>query len=452
MDDRDFDNIIKGKLEHLEGEPYDPTALSDLHYRLAASAVTPWYANYRTELLVVSSIIIVTLLSSLYFRTFNDQKFKDLHDQIEVLRNDNQITEGLQKQILPLTSIAPDTVFIEVQNTRYLYQIEELNKKLSDFVLRYEQEVDQPPADYDNIAFLGSEKDIPEELLYLLDKYGLTRKEDGEVYLVSNSGVEQILPLVPESNLDYANRIRFDIARISRKEGLDVGSEKDDNYLPLKKVRELERHYMRGIGLNLGPWVGASKAFYDGGTGVMKPDVGIHADILLSPSLSIETGIKYNIWNYEIDDDKNLSSLNFPDIDPNLGELQSVELESYVLEIPVNLKYKHPYNAKTAFTTSLGYSPVLYMAQDFEYDYLLTLNAGDPLNSTSLIVNTGSKINSPKFYNGTINLSMGIHKILKNKDYLEISLQYKHGLTKMGFEGIQPKIVGLRTGYWFKVR
>ncbi len=53
MDDRDFDNIIKGKLENLEGEPYDPTALSDLHYRLAASAVTPWYTNYRTELLVV---------------------------------------------------------------------------------------------------------------------------------------------------------------------------------------------------------------------------------------------------------------------------------------------------------------------------------------------------------------------------------------------------------------
>ena len=107
---------------------------------------------------------------------------------------------------------------------------------------------------------------------------------------------------------------------------------------------------------------------------------------------------------------------------------------------------------KTAFTTSLGYSPVLFMAQDFEYDYLLTLNAGDPINSTSVIVNTGSKINSPKLYNGTINLSVGIHKILKNKDYLEISLQYKHGLTKMGFEGIQPKIAGLRTGYWFKVR
>jgi len=100
MDDRDFDNIIKGKLEHLEDEPFDPTALSDLHYRLAASAVTPWYSNYRTELLVVSSIIIMTLLSSLYFRTFNDQKFKDLHNQIEVLRNNNQITEGLQKQIL----------------------------------------------------------------------------------------------------------------------------------------------------------------------------------------------------------------------------------------------------------------------------------------------------------------------------------------------------------------
>jgi len=394
----------------------------------------------------------MTLLSSLYFRTFNDQKFKDLHNQIEVLRNNNQITEGLQKQILKLTSVTPDTVFIEVQNTRYLYQIEELNRKLNDFVLRYDQEVDQPPSDYGNIAFLGNEKNIPEELLYLLDKYGLTRKEDGEVYLVSNSGVEQILPLVPESDLAYANRIRFDIAKISKKDGLDVGSEKNDNYLPLKKVRELERHYMRGIGLNIGPWVGASNAFYDGGTGVMKPDVGIHADILLSPSLSIETGIKYNVWNYEIDDDKNLNSLNFPGIDTNIGVLQSVEMESYVLEIPFNLKYKHLYNAKTAFTTSLGYSPVLYMSQDFEYDYLLTLNAGDPLNSTSVIVNTGSKINSPKLYNGTINLSVGIHKILKNKDYLEISLQYKHGLTKMGYEGIQPKIAGLRTGYWFKVR
>jgi len=452
MDDRDFDNIIKGKLEHLEGEPYDPTALSDLHYRLAASAVTPWYANYRTELLVISSIIIVTLLSSLYFRTFNDQKFKDLRDQIEVLRNDNQMTEGLQKQILALTSITPDTVFIEVQNTRYLYQIEELNKKLSDFVLRYEQEVDQPLADYGNIAFLGSEKDIPEELLYLLDKYGLTRKEDGEVYLVSNSGVEQILPLVPESNLDYANRIRFDIAEISKKEGLDVGSEKDDNYLPLKMVRELERHYMRGIGLKIGPSVGVSRAFYDAGRGILKPSVGFLADILLSPAISIETGLKYNILNNQITGATDLQIATLPGLDPSLGNLLEAEIESYALEFPINLKYTHPVNTKTQLTTSLGYSSVVYLKQKFEYDYLFTLNSNDPNNSKSFIVNTGTVVKSPEFYLGTINLSVGAQRLLKNKNFLEFSLQYKHGLTKMGIEKVTPQIIELNSGYWFKIR
>ena len=450
MDDRDFDDIIKGKLEGLEGESYDPTALSDLRYRLAASTVKPWFANYRTELLVASSIIIVTLLNSLYSRTFNNQKFEDLHDQIEVLRNDNQIAEGLQKQILEMKSVTPDTVFMEVHNTQYLYQIQELNRKLNDFVLRYEKEVEQPAADYGNITFLGSEKDIPDELLFLLEKYGLTRKEGGEVYLVSNDGTEQLLPLIPQSELNYTSRIRFNIAEISKIEGPGDGS--DDNYLPLSMVRELDRHYMQGIGLNIGPWLGVSKAYFDGGSGVPKPDIGIHADILLSPSLSIETGVKYNIWNYELDDDKNLNSLNFPDVDPSIGELKTVEMDSYVLEIPVNLKYKHPFSKNLAFTSSLGYSPVIFLKQKFEYDYLLTLNPGDPINSTDVMVNTGTEISSPKFYNGTINLSMGVHKILKNKNYLEIALQYKHGLTEIGHEGIQPKIAGLRTGYWFKVR
>ena len=41
MDDDKFDDIIKQKVEVFEGEPFDPTALADLHHRLSQDFSPP---------------------------------------------------------------------------------------------------------------------------------------------------------------------------------------------------------------------------------------------------------------------------------------------------------------------------------------------------------------------------------------------------------------------------
>jgi len=54
MDDRRFDDIVKGKVENYQPEAFDPAALADLHHRMAAIPVQlPWYSNYRTGIWIL---------------------------------------------------------------------------------------------------------------------------------------------------------------------------------------------------------------------------------------------------------------------------------------------------------------------------------------------------------------------------------------------------------------
>jgi len=215
--------------------------------------------------------------------------------------------------------------------------------------------------------------------------------------------------------------------------------------LSARTIRDLEKHYRNGIGIRVGPSIEVSHGFYDAGNSRADLLFGLLGDFIVSPSLSIETGVKYTHRFYEITDASELPNVELPGVDTGLGPVVGADVDTWMAEFPINLKYRYPLSMKTHLLAGIGYSSILYTKQVFEYSYELT---GDP----SAQINTSHKIKQSTLYPGMLNFSLGVSKELRNKKILETSLYYQHGLSKLGAENAQANFLGVRGTYWFMLK
>jgi hypothetical protein len=142
--------------------------------------------------------------------------------------------------------------------------------------------------------------------------------------------------------------------------------------------------------------------------------------------------------------------MNLPDLEPNLGTLNRVEIDSKTLEVPLNLKYRIPLSASTRLIAGVGVSAMWYTRQEFEHTYQL-LNE-DGTADTRGSVRSDSNYDNWKSYPGNVNLMLGISENLQNNKILDISLFYRKGIGDKGMEQLNPNLLGLRGAYWFNIR
>jgi len=204
---------------------------------------------------------------------------------------------------------------------------------------------------------------------------------------------------------------------------------------------------MKGIGIRVGPSLGLITMKNQIGEGPINPEFGALAEFLFSPALSVELGAKFGLWFYEADE--KFDQLSFPML-PTNGTLATAEVESKVLEFPINLKYRHPATDKTNLITSVGFSPVYFLEQAYEYDYFLDVTV--PITGTVNVNETTPTQKPGELYLGMMNLGIGANTRLKNGKHLEIMLSYRRALTDMGVELNKPGILGLNARYWFDIR
>ncbi len=207
----------------------------------------------------------------------------------------------------------------------------------------------------------------------------------------------------------------------------------------------MEKHYRDGIGVQVGPTLELSKGIYSVGMGEPAISAGILANLVFSPSIGLETGVKYVHRFYEISGEESLSGTELPGVNPALGTLINADVDSWIMEVPLNLKYRFPISMKTHWLAGIGYSSILYTKQIFEYDH--EFESGSPVTINSAYEKSGIEV-----YPGTLNISLGLSRELKNRKTLETSVYYQHGLGKMGIENARINYVGLRGLYWFTVR
>jgi hypothetical protein len=213
-----------------------------------------------------------------------------------------------------------------------------------------------------------------------------------------------------------------------------------------KTIRDLEDHYQKGVGIRMGPTVEFAKGNYVVGESDMSVNFGVLGDFIVSPSLSFETGIKYLKRYYELADQQDLVDSSLPGVDESIGALQKAEIDSWMLEIPVMLKYRYPLSLKSHILGGAGYSALYYWKQLFEYDYSFS-GGGDAFTVGSVY-----ETKEHSFYSGSLNITLGVSNQLKNHKTLETSLFYQRGIGSKGVEKTNANFFGIRGVYWFTLR
>ncbi|HEX5171468.1 MAG TPA: hypothetical protein VFW11_19960 [Cyclobacteriaceae bacterium] len=424
MDDKKFDDIIKSKVVDYEEPGFDPASLAALHHQMAAQSVDPWYVRHRAQIITSSTIAFCTLLVLIAQWSWNKQQAQLLKDEIMTLKSGHDEIDNLQDDQSDLKSAVDDTILI----TEIRREYSEKNALLVQRINHLEVEV-QELRNQLNLA-RSKEDELPLYNEYFQNESQLSVKENGSDLFSKR--------LVPQKTKENSGRAVPEISVEVNKPLVNTS---------LKTIRDIEKHYHKGLGIRIGPAVEISDGVYSAGIGQFALGYGVVGDLILSPSLSLETGAKYFKRYYAITDQNELNSTPLPGVDESLGELQKAEIDYGMLEVPINLKYRYPVSLKTHLLASVGYSSTIYFNQIFEYSIAFNDGSGG-----DFMVNTGYQNNKVTVYPGMLNFSIGLSEELKNRKSIEAALFYQHGLGETGIEKIIPHFFGIRGVYWFTLK
>ena len=419
MDDKDFDDIIKRKVGEHEDPVFDSSALSSFHQQMATLDYTPWPSRYRTELMIGSGIAAGTFLILLSMWLLNTDASESFETSNLLIQDQQKKITELQTEINVLKKRKPDTVYImqvtmSDAESKQLEEMKLMILKLKKDLAISSAKIQSLSAGSDSLS-LGS---------------------------TSNSYFDP-----HHSNLFSAKVVPTEKNQKSMRavDKSDGERKKSHTQFSAKTVRELEKHYRTGMGIRLGPTLDLSKGFYDQGSGEIDIAGGLLGEFIVSPSLSFETGAKFIHRVYEIPEEDLNSNLTLPDVNSDLAPVTQADIDSWMIEVPMNLKYRYPLSTKTYALAGLGYSSVIYTKQILEYSYNFDAIPSGYITEPHII-------NDVTRYSGTLNISLGISKRLKNNKILETSLYYQHGLGEMGVEKNHSNYFGIRGVYWFTVK
>jgi len=501
MDDKRFDDIIKSKLEGLEGESYDPSALAGLHHKMAQTGVRgPWYQVYRNELLAAAAVLVICLFNAGLFGYMSkggegseiEKGSTQFSEQPEVYRDTVYISDpSYQKEIdrlsakldaLLASNEQPPVNPIESSSgdLRRLSNLQEqlalLNRKLQSFQTKDSVQVEFVNEDLknqvvalqskisvlsekldsvqvasginDRVIRLGETSELPVSVLAQLREKELLKEEDGVTYLVPN---ENVLPIIYEQRgAEKGQKVLVLLPLGADEEDALVldhknADEDESGILPVKLQRDLERHYRNGVGIKFAPVIGANRPMFKEGESDITFGYGGSLDFIVSPSLSLETGVHYLTMQFETENPENFDKVNQPQIDPSVGDLTLIDIETEMLELPVNLKYRHPIKGGAVFA-SAGASAIFYTSQVYNYSHQIEVD------NRPLKVESGVNLKPSSSPFSYLNFDIGMTQVVKKQNALELRLQYKHPLDELGETGISPSILGIKTAYWFKLR
>ena len=454
MDDSRFDDIIKNKVEEFDAVEFDPSALAAMHYKMDSSVRPSFYGRYRNEILVAAATSIIAML--ILFGLNGAGNNTALQEQILALKDQNDKIDKLEvllQKSANQPAPAPDTIrVVEYRNTNDLYynklvgEIAQLRRQLN-------QVQSQPRTeDYNfrkDLVYIGREDQVSDDIIRKLGA-GNVVKNGGYLFLVVDDAMvaDQNPYLVKRRGLTHEYRLP-DYVFVWDSTATDqyvTNVEPHPVQISVKKLKELERHYKKGIGIDIGPSVSLQRGF--GGTGSTSDVLGggLVADFILSPALSVESGFTFNMTHFDVADES-FGKLSLPLSDPIYGDIQGAEISSWFLELPVTLKYRQRISQRNHIVYGAGLSAYLYTKQNIELKYFY-----DAGNGLTIPVESTFRIKNPELYFGTLNLSLGLRTKLKNDKRLETSFVHKTNLGSLGYEQSESNFIGLKASYFFNIR
>jgi len=454
MDNSEFDKIIKEKAEaYKDTEGMAPNALADLHTRLDSVPVSPWYEPYTQIGKYAAGIALISLINFSAFWWWHKDHEGDLNQEINRLA----AIEKSYQDLLDAKSVdhaTPQTVIAHVDTIYVTKNINFSEKNKSDYISKNNRltKVDQHRQNTSKSTMALDQQDVSKEIKQFLLKYKLASvNENGQITLNYRNKNGVLIKRKGYESLTTYSGPELEIKPVEILTPEHHALVAENKKLSTETLKDIEKHTMHGIGLRWGPEAEVMATLPEKGSSQAGVGLGAIMEFIFSPTLRAETGLKYHYKPYRLDDNLTPAQVaDYPAVDDNLGTLNAISVSSHTFSIPLRLKYMHPVSRDHWLFASMGISGQYYFRQVFDYTYNYNVDVGSQ-EHYSVDLEASKKDEGGKFYLGTLDMSLGMEKKLKNNNYLSLSAFYNYGLNNVGLEQKKLGLVGLRSSLRFKL-
>lgn len=457
MDNSEFDKIIKAKAEaYKHTEEMAPNALADLHARMDSVPTSPWYEPYTQIGKYAAGIALISLINFSVFWWWHKDHEGDLNQQINRLA---AIEKSYQELLDSKTanSLEPQTVIKQRVDTVYVTNPQDdpesitKNKYISNSTASTSSN-NSMPQNMGSASLPLDQQYMSKEIRQFLLKYKLASvNENGHITLNYQNKNGVLIKRKGYESLTTYSGPQQEIKPVEILTPEHHALVAENKKLSTETLKDIEKHTMHGIGLRWGPEAEVMATLPEKGSSQAGVGLGAVMEFIFSPTLRAETGLKYHYKPYRLDDNLTPAQVaDYPAVDDNLGTLNAISVRSHTFSIPLRLKYMHPVSRDQWLFASMGMSGQYYFRQVFDYTYNYNVDVGSQ-EHYSVDLEASKKDEGGKFYLGTVDMSLGMEKKLKNNNYLSLSAFYNYGLNNVGLEQKKLGLVGLRSSLRFKL-
>lgn len=422
MDDKQFDHILKSKLESLT-PPYKEEAWKALDYRLDLLAPLPWYSRWKS-LLVASSLGVITLLNiGLWYKVDSDQ------DQLK------QLLKEISRESKAVSGV--DTVYLVTEN--YLG---------TSFITN---------PNTNGLTVSSSTGNGTLDFLDPLTIYKISAGAGGQPVSVSEVSGQAEIPATSVSGASSEISLKS-YRPVTKVQTLDPFAH--DYHLSAPNGDEM---FVRGVVLPpsnkkwdhpLDPRVGLSIGYL-----IPDPDVG-ERFVTSRQSLLVETPIRGNFHllsglsfqeiTYKLDDvdDNNFEMttlLKYPDFGSFTTTPDEIMVENKMLQIPLYFRYYKPLNGSWSVFAGGGPTIDILLNQKFIYSFL------EIRNEQLVKFDEVRESDEVKVSLGSLSGNIGVEHYFSRRLSAQMELNYQHGLGKIGLESRSFNSFAVSGGLFYKL-
>jgi hypothetical protein len=453
MDDTTFDDLMKKKLEGFEDPVFDPSSLDAMHQLLSGVSPTPWYGRTASRLFVTSAFTVFTLVNGALLYSFLSP--------VSSGSGNGSYAKGTSPEIKTTYVVAGKTIdSLNSVINKMKCDLELAENKINND--RPYGESAKPTRDY-----VSDEPSTDESAIRSKDPlinavtpaYGSRNDKNNDGHHFGTGYVDKEDPfyrnsefLTERSPLVIEKTLLGPLRIIESPNNWESASENNKKNSPgpvsLSTQKALEKHYFRGLGVEVAPHVDLVQGIFKSGESDLHPRFGIAADLILSPNFSLETGVDYLSTS---------SRFNPGDVDvasqpynSQYGYLRSVSTKYTLLSLPVAFKYRQWITSSKQIFFKVGVTPYASANRELQYAYEQLLQ---PSMISGALVQVTTHDDGFRYFGMTTGAAVGLISKLKNpKNKVEMSLFYERSLGTVGQEYLNMQLAGIRAAYWFKLK
>jgi hypothetical protein len=437
MDEHSFDEFIKRKVGDYEDPSYDEGAFASLDKRLTSFQRISWYKQYRTEVVVISSLILFTMLNTFITASLVGSKSENNAEHQTAVIVNNKNMDSLTAIIHDL-HLKNETLADEL---KYVKSGKEINNFASAGYNRSRSQATIMKID-ENYA---SASDANKEKLdrSIVDD---RQVESNKSFIVDNNNEGYAITPVTRALNQFTSRPIVFYAPVLKPNSKSPRENIHNKNISAKIKNDIEKHYFAGIGVNVAPHVDGVLNVFNKSRSEFTPRVGVTADWVVSPRLSIETSVDYFATKLILTD--HFERCDLPDHNDYWGPVGRATVSTRTLSSPISIKYRQWISPKNELIVRSTFTPYYALNQKIKTDYLGGPYTGRGDDSSISKIQRNEVMN---YYTSTAKLSIGIQHLVKERQKLEGSLFYERSLQEIHRHN-SMQLYGISLSYWYNLR